>query len=58
VRDPSCSHDEEARPCQFRTPIPVNLEAGHLLYLPAGEPHALHGIKAGSLLLTVLAPRP
>jgi quercetin dioxygenase-like cupin family protein len=33
-----------------------DLEAGHLLYLPAGEPHALRGIEDGSLLLTVLTP--
>ncbi len=32
------------------------LEAGHLLDLPAGEPHALKGIEDASLLLTVLAP--
>ena len=35
-----------------------DLEAGHLLYLPAGEPHSLRGIEDGSLLLTVLSPRP
>ena len=34
-----------------------DLEAGHLLYLPAGEPHSLRGIEDGSLLLTVLMPR-
>ena len=34
-----------------------DLEAGHLLYLPAGEPHSLRGIEDGSLLLTVLSPR-
>ena len=33
-----------------------DLEAGHLLYLPAGEPHSLRGTEDGSLLLTVLAP--
>ena len=33
-----------------------DLEAGHLLYLPAGEPHSLRGIDDGSLLLTVLLP--
>ena len=32
------------------------LEAGHLLYLPVGEPHSLRGIEDGSLLLTVLLP--
>ena len=34
-----------------------DLEAGHLLYLPAGEPHSLRGIEAGSLLLTIVLPR-
>ena len=34
-----------------------DLEAGHLLYLPAGEPHSLRGIEDGSLLLTVVLPR-
>jgi nucleotide-binding universal stress UspA family protein/quercetin dioxygenase-like cupin family protein len=33
------------------------LEAGELMNLPAGEPHALKGIEDASLLLTVLAPR-
>jgi nucleotide-binding universal stress UspA family protein/quercetin dioxygenase-like cupin family protein len=33
------------------------LEAGKLLHLPAGEPHALEGIEDSSLLLTILAPR-
>lgn len=33
-----------------------DLEAGQLLYLPAGEPHSLRGIEDGSLLLTVLLP--
>ncbi len=33
-----------------------DLEAGHLLYLPTGEPHSLRGIEDGSLLLTVLIP--
>jgi len=33
------------------------LEAGKLLDLPAGEPHALKGIEDASLLLTILAPR-
>ena len=33
-----------------------DLEAGHLLYLSAGEPHSLRGIEDGSLLLTVLVP--
>ena len=32
------------------------LEAGHLLYLPTGEPHSLRGIEDGSLLLTILLP--
>jgi quercetin dioxygenase-like cupin family protein len=37
-----------------------DLEAGHLLYLPAGEPHAVRGVEAGSLLLTLVdtGPRP
>ena len=34
-----------------------DLEVGHLLYLPAGEPHSLRGIEDGSLLLTVVLPR-
>lgn len=34
-----------------------DLEAGHLLYLPAGEPHSLRGVEDGSLLLTVLRPK-
>ena len=33
------------------------LEAGHLLHLPAGEPHSLRGIEDGSLLLTIVLPR-
>jgi len=33
------------------------LEAGKLLDLPAGEPHALKGIEDASLLLTMLLPR-
>ena len=33
-----------------------DLEAGHLLYLSAGEPHSLRGIEDGSLLLTVVSP--
>jgi nucleotide-binding universal stress UspA family protein/quercetin dioxygenase-like cupin family protein len=33
------------------------LQAGTLLYLPAGATHALHGIEDASLLLTVLALR-
>jgi quercetin dioxygenase-like cupin family protein len=33
------------------------LEAGKLLDLPAGEPHAIKGIEDGSLLLTILVPR-
>lgn len=32
------------------------LEAGKLLYLPAGEPHAVKGVENASLLLTVLLP--
>ncbi len=32
------------------------LEAGKLLYLPTGEPHAVKGIENASLLLTVLLP--
>ena len=32
------------------------LEAGRLLDLPAGEPHALKGIEDASLLLTTLVP--
>jgi nucleotide-binding universal stress UspA family protein/quercetin dioxygenase-like cupin family protein len=33
------------------------LQAGTLLYLPAGEAHAVQGIEDASLLLTILAPR-
>ena len=33
------------------------LEAGKLLDLPAGEPHALKGIEDASLLLTIVVPR-
>jgi nucleotide-binding universal stress UspA family protein/quercetin dioxygenase-like cupin family protein len=33
------------------------LEAGTLVYLPAGEPHALQGIENASLLLTILSHR-
>jgi len=33
------------------------LEAGQLLELPAGEPHALKGIEDASLLLTILVPK-
>lgn len=32
-----------------------DLEAGHLLHLPAGEPHSLRGIEDSSLLLTVVS---
>jgi quercetin dioxygenase-like cupin family protein len=32
------------------------LEAGKLLYLPAGAPHAVKGIENASLLLTILLP--
>lgn len=31
-----------------------DLAAGHLLYLPAGEPHSVRGVEAASLLLTVV----
>jgi len=34
------------------------LEAGKLLTLPAGEPHALKGIEDASLLLTIAAAKP
>jgi nucleotide-binding universal stress UspA family protein/quercetin dioxygenase-like cupin family protein len=34
------------------------LEAGTLILLPAGEPHAFQGIEDASLLLTILVPRP
>jgi len=34
------------------------LEAGKLLTLPAGEPHALKGIEDASLLLTIVAAKP
>src|SRR5215469_1316138 len=34
-----------------------NLEAGHLLYLPTGEPHSVQGIENASLLLTILLPK-
>jgi quercetin dioxygenase-like cupin family protein len=33
------------------------LEAGHLLYLPTGEPHSVKGIEIASLLVTVLLPK-
>jgi quercetin dioxygenase-like cupin family protein len=33
------------------------LEAGTLLYLPAEEPYAFHGIDDASLLMTILTPR-
>jgi quercetin dioxygenase-like cupin family protein len=33
-----------------------DLEAGHLLFLPAGEPHSLRGVEDGLLILTVLLP--
>jgi nucleotide-binding universal stress UspA family protein/quercetin dioxygenase-like cupin family protein len=33
------------------------LEAGKLMYLAAGEPHALKGVEAASLLLTILGPK-
>jgi nucleotide-binding universal stress UspA family protein/quercetin dioxygenase-like cupin family protein len=34
------------------------LEAGTLVDLPSGEPHAFKGIEDASLLLTILVPRP
>jgi nucleotide-binding universal stress UspA family protein len=34
------------------------LEAGKLLVLPAGEPHAIKGLEDASLLLTILGPTP
>ena len=34
-----------------------NLEAGKMLYLPTGEPHAVKGIENASLLLTILLPK-
>jgi quercetin dioxygenase-like cupin family protein len=34
-----------------------DLEAGKLLYLPAGESHSVKGIQNASLLLTVLLPK-
>jgi nucleotide-binding universal stress UspA family protein/quercetin dioxygenase-like cupin family protein len=34
------------------------LEAGALVNLPAGEPHALKGIQDASLLLTIVVPKP
>jgi nucleotide-binding universal stress UspA family protein/quercetin dioxygenase-like cupin family protein len=34
------------------------LEAGQLLFLPAGEPHALSGVQVASLLLTIVASNP
>ena len=33
-----------------------DLEAGQLLYLPAGELHSVRGVEDGSLLLTLLLP--
>ena len=33
------------------------LEAGHLLYLPTGEPHSVKGVENASLLVTVLLPQ-
>ena len=32
------------------------LDAGKLIYLPTGEPHAVKGVENASLLLTVLLP--
>jgi nucleotide-binding universal stress UspA family protein/quercetin dioxygenase-like cupin family protein len=34
------------------------LEAGHLLYLPSGERHAVQGIENASLLVTIFRPKP
>jgi quercetin dioxygenase-like cupin family protein len=34
-----------------------DLEAGKLLYLPAGEPHTVKGVEDASLLLTILLPK-
>jgi quercetin dioxygenase-like cupin family protein len=34
-----------------------DLEAGQLLYLPAGEPHSVKGAEDASLLLTILLPK-
>jgi quercetin dioxygenase-like cupin family protein len=34
------------------------LEAGHLLYLPTGEPHSLKGVENALLLVTILLPKP
>ncbi|HEY7308496.1 MAG TPA: cupin domain-containing protein [Gemmataceae bacterium] len=33
-----------------------HLDAGHLLYLAAGEPHSVKGLADASLLLTILLP--
>jgi quercetin dioxygenase-like cupin family protein len=33
------------------------LGAGHLLYLPTGEPHSVKGIENASLLVAVLLPK-
>ena len=33
---------------------PVELAAGHWLYLEGGEPHSIRGIEDASLLLTIL----
>lgn len=33
------------------------LTAGQLLYLAGGEPHAVKGIEASSLLVTILSPK-
>lgn len=35
----------------------VELSAGQLLYLSAGEPHALKAIEDSSLLVTILLPK-
>lgn len=34
-----------------------HLDAGHMLYLPTGEPHAVKGLVDASLLLTILLPK-
>ncbi len=34
-----------------------NLQAGELLYLPAGEGHSIKGLRDASLLLTILLPK-
>lgn len=34
----------------------LDLTAGKLLFLPAGEPHALHALEGASILVTLLLP--